>query len=216
MILLFLWLAWSEEPAETPAERGQVKSLTCAGCHGSDGNSATPMWPSLSGQDPVYLSKQLRDFREGRRSDPMMTEVAKQLSDPDIDDIAAWFASQQRSPVVVDAVAARLGEQYYRYGWPDQGRVGCMGCHGSRGLGFRGVIPSGFPPIGSQHAGYTARQLSNFRAGVRTNDYNGMMRNATARLTDAEITALSAYIASLTANPPRVVTASAAPSPAPR
>ncbi|NIA01197.1 MAG: c-type cytochrome [Planctomycetia bacterium] len=75
------------------AAAGKAKSATCAGCHGAAGISANPLWPNLAGQKDAYMVKQLKAFREGKRSDPMMSPMAKPLSDADIDNLAAYFSS---------------------------------------------------------------------------------------------------------------------------
>jgi len=75
------------------AAAGKAKSGTCAGCHGAAGISKNPMWPNLAGQQQGYLVKQLKAFRDGSRSDPMMTPMAKPLSDEDIANLAAWYNS---------------------------------------------------------------------------------------------------------------------------
>jgi len=75
------------------AAAGKAKSATCAGCHGAAGISANPLWPNLAGQKEAYMVKQVKAFREGTRSDPMMSPMAKPLSDADIDNLAAYFAS---------------------------------------------------------------------------------------------------------------------------
>jgi cytochrome c553 len=75
------------------AAAGKAKSATCAGCHGAAGISANPLWPNLAGQQEAYLVKQLKAFRDGTRSDPMMSPMAKPLSDADIENLAAYFAS---------------------------------------------------------------------------------------------------------------------------
>lgn len=75
------------------AAAGKTKAATCSGCHGANGISANNAWPNLKGQKADYLVKQLKDFREGRRNDPMMSGMAKGLSDADIANIAAYFAS---------------------------------------------------------------------------------------------------------------------------
>ena len=75
------------------AEAGKAKSATCAGCHGAAGVSANPLWPNLAGQKDAYLVKQMKAFRDGTRSDPMMSPMAKPLSDADIDNLAAYFSS---------------------------------------------------------------------------------------------------------------------------
>ncbi len=75
------------------AAAGKAKSATCAGCHGAEGISANPLWPNLAGQQGAYMVKQIKAFRDGTRSDPMMSPMAKPLSDADIDNLAAYFSS---------------------------------------------------------------------------------------------------------------------------
>lgn len=75
------------------AAAGKAKSATCAGCHGAAGISANPLWPNLAGQKDAYMVKQMKAFRDGKRSDPMMSPMAKPLSDADIDNLAAYFSS---------------------------------------------------------------------------------------------------------------------------
>ncbi len=75
------------------AAAGKAKSATCAGCHGAEGISANPLWPNLAGQQDAYMVKQMKAFRDGTRSDPMMAPMAKPLSDADIDNLAAYFSS---------------------------------------------------------------------------------------------------------------------------
>ena len=75
------------------AAAGKAKSATCVACHGPDGNSVNPMWPNLAGQQEMYLAKQLRDFRDGNRKDPVMAPMAAALSDDDIANLAAYYAS---------------------------------------------------------------------------------------------------------------------------
>jgi cytochrome c553 len=75
------------------AAAGKGKAAMCAACHGAEGVSMNPMWPNLAGQQEVYLAKQMKDFRDGRRQDPTMAPMAAALSDTDIDDLAAYFAS---------------------------------------------------------------------------------------------------------------------------
>jgi len=75
------------------AAAGKAKSASCAGCHGAAGISSNPMWPNLAGQKDAYLVKQMKAFRDGQRNDPMMSPMAKPLSDADIDNLAAYYSS---------------------------------------------------------------------------------------------------------------------------
>ncbi len=72
---------------------GKAKAASCAGCHGANGISNNPLWPNLAGQKDAYLAKALRDYRDGKRNDPMMSPMAKPLTDADIENLAAYFSS---------------------------------------------------------------------------------------------------------------------------
>ena len=78
------------------AAAGKAKSAVCGACHGPDGNSANPLWPKLAGQHAAYLVKQLKDFKSGARKDPVMAPMASPLSDQDMENLAAYFASQKQ------------------------------------------------------------------------------------------------------------------------
>jgi cytochrome c553 len=177
------------------AAAGQQKSVTCAACHGPDGNSAAPTFPKLAGLGEAYLVKQLHEFRKGEtRTDPSMAPMVANLSDQDIADIAAFYASQQRSFSVASEDLVALGESIYRGGISGSSVGACIGCHGPRGSGNPAAK---FPAVSGQHAQYLAAQLKKFRAGERGNDPNRMMRNIASRMTDAEIQAVSSYMAGL-------------------
>ena len=77
------------------ATAGQARAALCAPCHGADGHSPTDLWPNLAGQKAGYLVKQLMDFRDGSRDNPMMSPMAKQLTDEDIENLAAYFSSRE-------------------------------------------------------------------------------------------------------------------------
>ena len=77
------------------AAAGKSKSALCASCHGPDGVSANPLWPNLAGQKDQYLIKQLKEFRDGVRNDPLMSPMSLNLTDEDIADLAAYYSSQQ-------------------------------------------------------------------------------------------------------------------------
>ena len=78
------------------AAAGKAKAALCAACHGPDGNSTNPLWPNIAGQHAPYLVKQLKDFKSGARKDPVMSPMAMPLSDQDIENVAAYFASQKQ------------------------------------------------------------------------------------------------------------------------
>lgn len=192
-------------------EAGKQKAAACMACHGADGNSmALPPpsdpWPKLAGQVPEYIIKQLHDFKEGRRANTQMTPQAQAVSPADIPDIAAYFAQQKAKPNAEankDLLAA--GEKLFFKG---KGRpevvAACVGCHGLTGAGnndwnkrmaTQPVVLA--PAIGSQHATYLVKQLKAYKDGSRSNDAGHVMRNITSRLTDQDIEAVAAYVATL-------------------
>lgn len=176
------------------ATAGKAKSAACAACHGADGNSTNPVWPKLASQHPQYIAKQLHDFKGGDRKDPTMAPMAAPLSDQDMEDLAAYFSSQQIAPGTADQAQVALGEKIYRGGNSATGVAACIGCHGPTGAGNPAA---NFPHLASQHAPYVVKQLKAFRAGERANDAGQMMRNIAAKMTDEEIDAVAQYIAGL-------------------
>jgi len=186
--------------AEGNAEVGKTKAIVCSACHGVDGNSMIDMYPKLAGQHTAYLEKQLTEFRlaaktggkEGRM-DPIMIGMAMGLSDEDIADISAFFASQVKVVADVADVPA-AGEQLYKGGDAARGITPCIACHGPNGSGAEAA---GFPGVGGQHANYIKIQLTKFRDTSRHNDLNGMMQDIAKKLSDADIEAVSKYISSM-------------------
>jgi cytochrome c553 len=177
------------------AAAGQTRAITCAACHGADGNSLNPEWPSLAGQHESYLIKQLQAFKSGARQNVLMSGQAMALSDQDMADLAAYFASQKPARRTADPALVKAGEQLYRGGNKETGTPACLACHGPAGLGN---ITAAWPLVAGQHATYTAAQLAAYRAGQRTTDGDTqIMRNVAARLTDDEIKAVASYIQGL-------------------
>ncbi len=176
------------------AAAGKTKSAACAACHGADGNSGVnPLWPKLAGQHPKYIKKQLHDFKAGKRKDGTMAPMAAPLNDQDIENLAAYFSSQKRTIGAAAKDKVALGEKVYRAGGSN-GAPACSGCHGPAG-GGNGA--ANFPSLSGQSAAYVAKQLKDFRSGARNNDMNGMMAGVAAKLTDAEIDAVSQYVQGL-------------------
>ena len=178
------------------ADAGQSKSLTCAACHGADGNSITPDWPSLAGQHPKYTENQLRAYKDGERLDAGMRGFASTLSDEDIRDLGAYYGNQRPVPKGADPELAGLGQQIYRGGIPERGIAACIACHGPSG---KGNPMAGFPRVSHQHASYLATTLRAYAAGERRSDaeLNQMMRNVAELLLEDEIVALASYMQGL-------------------
>lgn len=180
--------------AQGNIEAGKLKSAACAACHGDDGNSPSNLYPKLAGQHATYIEKQLQQFKNGERADPIMMGMAAALSQQDMQDLAAYYASNTMTPVTVSPEIAALGKKLYMGGDLDRKMAACTACHGPRG---NGLELAKFPKISSQHPAYIKAQLEKFRGKNRANDPNGMMSDVASKLSDADIELLSKYIAAL-------------------
>ena len=187
----------AEGPVKGDATAGQAKAALCGACHGPDGNSPAPNFPKLAGQGERYLSKQMHDIKDGKRTVLEMTGLLTNLNDQDLADLAAYFASQKGSVGAADPKLVARGEQLFRGGNLEKGLPACTGCHSPNGAGN---AAAGFPHLSGQHATYIAKQLTDFRkeeAG-RANDGDAMtMRTIARKLSDEDIAALSSYIQGL-------------------
>lgn len=204
--------------ASGDAAAGATKAAVCGACHAVDGNSPVSTFPKLAGLGEKYLLKQMHDIRDwdretdatkkattGRAVLEMTGQIAA-MSDQDLADIAAYFASQTtqlsgskktevrvNSGLLVDSL--ELGERVFRAGNAGTGVPACTGCHAPDG---KGNAPAAYPRLSGQHPEYIAKQLRAFRAGERTNDGDQMiMRSVAAHLSDAEIDAVANFIAGL-------------------
>jgi cbb3-type cytochrome c oxidase subunit III len=182
-----------------PAKGKAIAETVCVACHGADGNSAVSANPILAGQVEEYIVKQLTNFKavNGKpalRNNPIMAGMAAPLSDEDVKNVAAWFASQKTKPVAAkDEKQIALGQRIWRQGDFKKGVPACAGCHGPAGAG----LPAMYPKLAGQYQEYTETQLKAFRAGERENDPEKMMRTIAAKLSDAEIKAVAEYAAGL-------------------
>lgn len=193
---LFATTAGAQEAAQGSVEAGRTKAVTCAACHGVDGNSVTPDWPVLAGQHADYIVRQINAFKNGDRVNVTMKPFADMLSDQDARDVAAYFASQTPAPKGADPALISLGQQIYRGGIPDRGVAACIACHGPAG---DGNPLAAYPRIAGQHATYVTSTLKAYQAGERRSDtdVNQMMRNTASLLRDDEIRALASYVQGL-------------------
>ncbi|MCO1333030.1 c-type cytochrome [Microbulbifer sp. OS29] len=194
------------------AAAGKAKAAQCAACHGNDGNSLSPAFPKIAGLGEKYLYKQLKDIKgdsEGKkvRDVPQMIGQLDNFNDQDLQDIAAYFASQPMQLSGSKAISVmlndgedvdglNLGRKIYRAGNMETGVPACMGCHSPTG---QGNAPAAYPRLSGQYPEYIEAQLKAFRAGTRKNDGEvRIMRTVAKQLSDAEIKALANYIAGLT------------------
>lgn len=194
---MFAVAAANGEPlVEGSAEAGQARSVTCAACHGPDGNSANPAWPSIAGQNAPYILKQLEAYKSGSRADPLMTSQAMPLSEQEMRDLAVYYAAQVAAPKAVAAPETiNKGEALYRGGDAENRVAACLACHGPTG---RGNPAAAYPMLKGQHATYTATQLRNYANGQRKSDGpTRVMREVAARLNESDIVAVASYIQGL-------------------
>ncbi len=178
------------------AEAGKARALTCTACHGPEGNSSSPMWPNIAGQNAPYILAQLQAFKGGARKNPLMSSQAMLLSDEDMANLAVYFESlPPAAQAVADVNLIARGEALYRGGNVKENASACLACHGPTG---RGNPAAKYPALKGQHAAYTAKQLNDYANGTRTTDgKTHIMRDITARLNRDDIAALSSYVQGL-------------------
>lgn len=210
LTLLLVATAFCAHAADTPksapstpkgdAARGEaIASSMCGACHGADGNSQIAANPKLAGQHPEYLFKQMMDFKAADGKQPervngVMNGMIAAFDANQMRDFAAYFASKkQTGETVKNRETLAAGQKLYRAGDMSKGLPACAACHGPAGAG----IPAQYPRIAGQFAEYTETQLKAFRDGSRANDAAKMMRMVALKMTDAEIKAVSDYIAGL-------------------
>lgn len=177
-------------------ESGKAKAAVCAACHGAEGISAIPANPNLAGQVPGYIAAQLAAFKSGDRANVIMAGQVAALSEKDMADLDAFYASMEPNVTMklteADAELAERGAVIYRGGFAERGITACMSCHGPSGHG----IPKNFPRVSAQHKEYLQQQLLLYKSGERVG-YNGIMHSISFGLSEQQIEELSAYMAGL-------------------
>lgn len=182
-------------------EAGAAKNGTCIACHGPNGNSVNPEWPSIAGQSASYVAEQTMLIRDGKRPNPLMYPLVKDLTDQDIQDLAVYYAAQTPTGLEADPSYWKAGEKLYRGGDPARSIPACLACHGPVG---RGNPAAAYPALRAQHAVYTNKQLNDYAATTRyTRDDKGnaqagpnaaIMATVAARLTPEDRRNLASYI----------------------
>lgn len=172
--------------------KGQATAAVCQACHTSDGSRGIPANPILQGQHPEYLAKQLGEFKAGKRQNAIMMGFAALLTEEDMKNVAAYYASK-KAPLGFsqNKATVALGEQIWRGGIAAKGVPACASCHSPNGAG----IPAQYPRIAGQHADYTALQLSTFASGARAN--NAQMTTIASKMSEAEMKAVADFAAGL-------------------
>ena len=189
-VIALLMLAVAQAAESTRAE--EIVQGKCFICHGTDGESSSPVFPRLAGQHASYVSRQLGDYKSGRRKSSTMQPMVEDLSPADFQLLGAYFES--RKPLahqVDDPELAQMGRLIFQRGNPYSGVAACATCHGAAGAGSETL-----PRLAGQHAQYTENQLKAFNKRERTND-NAVMHGIATQLTELELKAVASYISGL-------------------
>ncbi len=182
--------AWAQEAALARAQ--EIVLGKCFICHGTEGESSSPVFPRLAGQHAGYVARQLADYRSGRRQSATMKPMVEDLNDADFAALGLWFERQPvRAHAVDDPDLAQVGRFVYLRGNPYSGVAACAGCHGTGAQGSETL-----PRLAGQHALYTEKQLRQFSTRERSND-NAVMHGIATQLTALEMKAVSAYLSGL-------------------
>lgn len=179
--------------AASAAERGEeIVQGKCFICHGVAGESSSPVFPRLAGQNAGYVARQLADYRSGKRKSSTMQPMVEDLKPEDFQALGVYFATR---PTVGHAIAdpdlAQMGRFIYMRGNPYSGVASCATCHGANAHGSESL-----PRLAGQHAQYTENQLKQFNTRERTND-NAVMHGIASKLTELELKAVAAYLSGL-------------------
>lgn len=204
-MLMVVSLAHAAEPkpaTKPDAAKGEMlynmgdnaRNVTaCITCHGPAGNASLPENPKLSAQHGAYIHKQLVNFKNGDRHNPIMEPIAKGMTEEDMQNIAAYLtkASKPSPGAARNKDSIELGKKIFRGGIAEKHVPACAACHSANGAG----IPAQFPRLAGQHQAYAEAQLMAFRSGARKN--SEQMTQIVQRMSDAEIKAVADYVAGL-------------------
>jgi cytochrome c553 len=184
-------------------QNGQTKAAVCFGCHGPNGNSTNPAWPTLAGQNAIYVAEQLKLFRAKVRDNAVMAPITAPLSDQDIADLAVYFAAQTPTGLEADPSYWKAGQTVYERGDKTREIPACIACHGPVG---RGNPVGGYPALRAQQSAYTIKQLNDYAQGTR---YSGatdknpaspngyIMATIAKRLTPDDVRDLASYVSGM-------------------
>ena len=171
-------------------EAGAAKAAVCQACHGPNGNSVNPEWPSLAGLGADYIAEQLKNFKENKRANPIMMPNVMALTAADMADLGAYFGAQVNTGLEADPSYWRAGEKLYRAGDSARGIPACMACHGPTGHGNE---PAKFPALRGQHSVYVVKQLNDYASGARGTGPLGIMQTIAKRLSPEDMRNVASY-----------------------
>jgi cytochrome c553 len=172
-------------------EAGATKAVVCQACHGANGNSTNPQWPSLAGLGADYIAEQLKNFKDNKRNNPVMMPNAMSLSADDMANLGAYFDSLPNTGLEADPSYWQAGEKLYRGGDAARAIPACMACHGPTA---RGNEPAKFPALRGQQSVYVVKQLNDYASGARTTGPNGIMETIAKRLSPDDIRNVASYL----------------------
>ena len=194
--LMFIVHFLGAEPLSSKDLQSAKKIINnlCIACHGADGNSAISVNPKLAGQHAAYITKQLMNFKSGKRDNAVMAGMVATLTEQDMINLGMYFSNQKITlSMAKENGIDSLGEKIFRAGLSKKGIPACASCHGPAGHG----IPDTYPRLNAQHSEYTVSQLNLFRVGKRANDSAKVMRTIAQKLTEEEMQAVADYIQGL-------------------
>lgn len=180
--------------ADGNAEAGATKAVVCQACHGANGNSVNPQWPSLAGLGADYITAQLQNFKSGKRNNAIMMANVMALTPQDMEDLGAYFGGLVNTGLEADPSFWKAGKVIYTGGDKTRGIPACMACHGPTGYGNE---PAKFPALRGQHSEYVVEQLTAYASGERTTGPNGIMQTIAKRLTPDDMRNLASYVQGL-------------------
>jgi cytochrome c553 len=180
-------------PVQADAGKGAaIANETCVACHGEDGNSLVPNFPKLAGQQKVYLLRELKDYRSGKRVSELMVPVVSALSEDDLTHLADYYAQQKPAPGIGnDPRLLSVGKNLYLKGNSKTDVPSCDSCHEENGSGF-----GKFPRLAGQHIDYALDQFRLYATGKRTNG-SRVMQAVAQRMSEEETRAVAEFMASM-------------------
>ena len=180
-------LAQADEAAQARARK--IIGGSCFLCHGTDGESASEVFPRLAGQHWEYIAKQLENFKSGKRKSTAMADMVAKLTPDEMEALGRFFEKQKvEMEPVKDVDLAGMGKYIYLHGNKFSGLAACASCHGADAKGT-----SSLPRLAGQYANYIETQLKQFHQRERTND-NAIMHAIVSKMTPLEMAAVAEYL----------------------
>ena len=188
--VLALCVAGASAADQTRA--AEISGQRCSICHGKEGESASPIYPRLAGQNADYIARQLADFKSGKRASETMKPQAQDLTPEEMAALGAYFAQKPgKARRAGDPDLLGVGRYVFDQGNRFSGLPACASCHGAKGHGTPQL-----PRLAGQHPRYVEEQLKQFNKRERTND-NAIMHTVASKLTELEAHAVAEYVATL-------------------